>query len=285
MKRKLGLLLPLFLLTSCAQSPLAPEVLEPEQSQQVEEEAFTPYIEVINGLPTIFTSRTADIKVYLLLGNKNASVTVGGTKKSGGVVEGTFYDNAIEINGQVGDAIPDADPGVDGATFRGWAFYNEENENVWPDYYKTLENGINGLALKAIYDGTKTSGGGSGGGGGGGGGGGQPVVQANYGIKFSDGRTVAGTESGTDTQGRKQYLISGQAFNVGESFSLWDSSTDATWAIDLDPWSLGSTDGNPVWTNYLTKGTSSYHVDVAFTGDLYIKLSMEVGDQLYIGLK
>ena len=282
--RKLGLILPsLFLLASCG--PLSLPEVEPEEVLQQAEEAFTPYVTVENGLPTIYATKGGDATVYLMLGPK-ASITKAGVETKGDVAD-KFYENTVVYKAAPGTPLPTAaevNSGVDGATFRGWAFYNEENENVWPDYYDTVTVDIANKALKAIFDGTKTSGGGSGGGGGGGGGG-QPTA-TGFGIRFSDGTSVLGSESGTDHAGRKQYLISGQHFNVGDVFSLYDASTQATWAIDLDEWSLGATEGNlNVWTTYLTKGTDSYRVLKEFTGDLYIKLSMEVGDQLYIGLK
>ena len=267
MKKKLLMVLPLLMLMGCANVnvnnvPSAPIVEE--------EEEFVPYVTEVNGLPTIVTTRDLQTTTYLML--SKYGVIDGHIK---GKVADKFYEETVAFVAKIGDPLPIPTSTVEGATFRGWAYYGD-NENVWPDYYTTVP-AQEGLALKAIFDGTKTSGGGSGGG--------QPA-QSGFGIKFTNGNVSLGTASGKDSAGRDQYKITGQAFVTGDEFSLYDASSGGTWAIDLDGYSLGGTAANQdAWKAYLSKGETSYTVLQDFTADLYIKLSMTAGDQLYVELK
>ena len=150
MKNKLMLaILPLLALTSCGSNP----------------QAFVPYASHAGGIPTIHMSPSTHT-TYLML-SKYGYIEVESVKTYGvDVGEPYFYQNCIKLNLDAGETLPVAKSDVSGATFRGWAFYNEDNENVWPDYYDKVPT-ADGVALKAIFDGTN-AGGGSGGGGGGG---------------------------------------------------------------------------------------------------------------------
>lgn len=281
-KKYLLTLLPILALASCAKAPVESAPLSnlennPETVANVDE-GFIPYVDRENGLPVIHRSNS-EHTTYLMLSpfgsiegySGNISVDPG---------TNTHYEHTVVLKADAGDALPTAaqvKSSVTGATFRGWAYYDEDNEHVWPDYYTTVP-AKNGLALKAIFDGTITSGGGSGGGGGGGG---TPSQDSKYGIIFSNGDAVfAKAMADKDHAGRDQFLLSGQQFNVGDIFSLYDSSTGGKWAINLDEASFGGD------LSYLSVDTTAgtYTVNKAFKGNLYIKLSMAVGDQLYIGL-
>lgn len=123
--------------------------------------------------------------------------------------------------------------------------------------------------------------------GGSGGGGDTPITQG-YGLKFGDGTKVqAVATGGTDTQGRTEYKITGYQFKQGDTFQLYDFSNDATWVIDIDPWSFqtasDATASAARVATYVTKGTS-YTVVKDFTADVYIKLKNN-DDQIYFDLK
>ena len=107
-----------------------------------------------------------------------------------------------------------------------------------------------------------------------------PPAGTGYGLKFGDGTTVQATATGgTDWQGRTEYKISGYDFKKDSTFMLYDYSNGATWVINIDEASFG---GNT--SQYVSKG-SSYTVLKDFKADVYIKLSINVGDQIYFELK
>lgn len=153
MKSKLLLtILPLLALTSCGSNP----------------QAFTPFVDNSRGMPTIHNAHGDNPTVYLMLSPKGY-IEVDGIKTTGvNVPAPYYYENCIAWEAQLDSSLPVAKTDVDGATFRGWAYYdiNADEAPVWPKYYETLASEINGLALKAIFDGTNAGGGGGGGGGG-----------------------------------------------------------------------------------------------------------------------
>ena len=150
MKNKLMLaILPLLALTSCGSNP----------------QAFVPYVSHAGIIPTIHMSPT-EHSVYLMLTKYGYIELSPGVKTYGEDQPAPlYYQNCVKLNLDAGETLPVAKTDVAGATFRGWAFYNEDNENVWPDYYDKVP-ATSGMALKAIFDGTSAGGGGSGGGGG-----------------------------------------------------------------------------------------------------------------------
>ena len=149
MKNKLLLtVLPLLALTSCGQNP----------------QAFTPYVDYVGGIPTVHNLPGNGLKVYLMLSRKGY-IEVSGAKQTGVNVPEKYYENCIVWEAEADTELPVAKSEVADVTFRGWAFYNEDNDNVWPDYYTKVTADINDKALKAIFDGTNAGGGGGGGGG------------------------------------------------------------------------------------------------------------------------
>lgn len=241
---------------------------------------FTPYLSYENNLPVIHRDGS-EHTTYLMLSPFGSIVDYEGISTKGEVSD-KYYENTVVLKAEAGTALPTAEQvqtTVEGASFRGWAYYDESNDNVWPDYYKTVPT-ENFVALKAIFDGTITSSGG--------GGGGSPSQSSKYGIIFGDGTTSFGSPmEKTDEQGRSQYLIKGQSFKKNDVFSLYDASTKGTWVINLDGYSLGGTAENQeAWKSYLSVDFDKqiYKVLQDFKGDLYIKLAPEpLGDQLYIG--
>lgn len=130
-----------------------------------------------NGLPTI-SLRDSSHVTYLMLSPFGSIENYEGVSAKGEVSD-LFYENTVVLKAEPGTALPNATQvvsSVAGATFRGWAYYDESNEHVWPDYYDKVP-ATSGLALKAIFDGTNAS---SGGGSQGGGGGGGEVAQTTY---------------------------------------------------------------------------------------------------------
>lgn len=116
------------------------------------------FLNMENGLPTIHI-RDSEHVTYLMLGMYGSIENYEGISTKGKVAD-KFYENTVVLKADAGTALPDATQvktSIKGATFRGWAYYNEDNENVWPDYYTTVQT-TNGLALKAIFDGTDAGG-------------------------------------------------------------------------------------------------------------------------------
>lgn len=150
MKNKITLVfLPLLALTSCANNP----------------EAFTPYVEYLtNGLPAVHFNENSSFTTYLML-SRYGELEISGAPVKGEVAD-KFYEETVVWLAEPGTELPVAKSTLPNVTFRGWAYYNEENENVWPDYYTTVQN-TEFLALKAIFDGPQGGGGGGGGQGGG----------------------------------------------------------------------------------------------------------------------
>lgn len=142
-KKILFTIIPLFILSSC---------------QGVD--AFKPYLSEENNLPTIHLDASNHV-TYLLLSPFGSIENYEGISTKGKVSE-KFYENTVVLNAAAGTLLPDATQvvsSVNGATFRGWAYYDENNENVWPDYYTQVPT-ANELALKAIFDGAEGEGGG-----------------------------------------------------------------------------------------------------------------------------
>ena len=279
--KSLFTLLPLLALVSCA------------SKGAIQNKAESPFVHGYdeNGIPTAaFKATAGDFVTYLMMGPFGYLSMDGAPQK--GVVSDLFYENTIIWNGVPGSDLPDASvvkTTVSGAQFRGWAYYNEENDHVWPDYYETVPS-TEGVALKAIFDGTdaggNTGGGGSGGGGGSQGGGG--TTQTGFGIIKGDGTSFIGESKGKNFEGYDEYLVSGVSFTTGETFSLYDPSTLGKWVVDINPYSFspdpehGTEDPERV-ASYLTKGETSYTVNKDFKADLYIQILYQQ-DRLYIQL-
>ena len=280
-KKYLLTLLPLLGLIGCTAQNAEPHIQEHEPYFERSEE---------NGLPAVgFRDNNSTFKTYLMMG-PFGYLSVDGAPVKGAVSE-LFYENTIVWLGDAGSVLPDASivkTTVNGATFRGWAYYDENNDHVWPDYYATVPT-TEGLALKAIFDGTdaggNTGGGGSGGGSGGGGGG---TTQTGYGILVNGTQPYIGVSKGTNFEGYDEYLVTGVTFEVGDKFALYDPSKLSTWSVDINPYSFspdpehGTSDPERV-ASYVTKGATDYTVNIAFTGDLYIQI-MYQQDRLYIQL-
>lgn len=154
MKKKLLLgLLPILMLASCTNEK--GEIVNP----------FTFFID--NGVPTFRAEGGSDFVTYLMM-SKYGRILVDGTPVAGGTVEEKFLENCYKWEFDAGADLPSKEmvaSTVEGATFRGWAQYNE---NVYPDYLTKVPS-TSGQCVYAIFDGTNASGGGQGEGGGGGG--------------------------------------------------------------------------------------------------------------------
>lgn len=107
--------------------------------------------------------------------------------------------------------------------------------------------------------------------------GGDTPVAEGYGIIFEGGTKVQANEAGTSPDGKQQYSILGQDFEVGDKFALYDFGKQVSWTIALDSASL-----NKQYTDYIEKTNDWYTIKKAFKGDLYIKLKLNA-DELYIG--
>lgn len=153
MKKKYLSLLPLLLVVSCS------------NQVAVGNEEFVPYVYESEGHTILRANATSSHVTYLMC-SLYGYVDVAGVPEKGKVDE-KFYENTITYIAEPGQKLPEAKSEV-GATFRGWAYYDPNNDNVHPDYYQRVPE-TNGLALKAIFDGAD-NGGGQGGGGSGGGG-------------------------------------------------------------------------------------------------------------------
>ena len=168
MKKLLLSIASLFLLAGCATASAnktLQEVIEPKESISLNEEV-KPVVVYGSRRPAIYPRGASNHTTYLLLSPFGSITTTGAPVK--GTVDELFYENTVEWKAEPGTPLPSAGEvatSVIGATFRGWAYYDEDNDNVFPDYYENVPV-KNGLALKAIFDGTVSGGGGGGGGGG-----------------------------------------------------------------------------------------------------------------------
>ena len=263
MKNKLMLtILPLLALASCGSNP----------------QVFTPYVDYVNGMPTVHNAPgDGNLTVYLMLSPKGY-IEVNSAKTTGVDVPEKFYENCIAWEGAKDSSLPVAKTDVSGATFRGWAYYNEDNENVWPDYYDKLETGINGLALKAIFDGTSA-------GSGGGGGGGSSLPTSGYGLLMSDGSYALGTHKGTNDDGKDEYLCASVKFTADTTVQMYDFGTSTGWIVTINSYSFGDTGGTGTAADaYLSVGVGKWTVKKDFTADVYIQLKMN-DDTIYFELK
>ena len=98
-----------------------------------------------------------------------------------------------------------------------------------------------------------------------------------YGLQINGSRVVDAPKFGdTDAQGRVQYKASCVELKNGDKIKLINLSCDATWMIDIDPYgAYQSFEGGKDAGLLTCTADGSY--------DFYIKLSMEVGDLVYIG--
>ena len=272
-KRSLFTVLPLLALVGCAGG--------------VEKAPFY-LVEYENGLPVVSTRNDPSDHITYLMMSPFGYLSLDGAPVKGEVTE-LFYENTIVWKANAGSELPGVDvvkTTVSGASFRGWAYYDEENDHVWPDYYTTVPS-ADGVALKAIFDGTN-AGGNTGGGGGSGGGGGGGTTQTGFGIIKGDGTAYIGQSKGTNFEGYDEYLVSNVSFAVNDTFSLYDPSTLGKWVVDINPYSFspdpehGTSDPARV-ASYVTKRETDYLVNQAFTADLYIQI-MYQQDRLYIQL-
>ena len=279
--KRLLTLLPLLAIASCSTNG---ETLMGEPEPHFERS-------VVNGLPALgFRNNESSHVTYLMMGPFGYISADGVPVK--GAIDDLHYENTIVWNGDAGSALPDATAvktTVNMSTFRGWAFYDEDNDHVWPDYYTTVPS-KSGVALKAIFDGTDAGGntgggGGSGGGGSGGGGGGSAP---GFGIIKGSGEYKIGDSKGVNMDGYDEYLVSGMSFAVGDTFALFDASTMGTWSVDINEYSFAPDPTAPTpdparVASYVTKNATDYTVNTAFTGDFYIQIKYQ-SDRLYIQL-
>ena len=98
-----------------------------------------------------------------------------------------------------------------------------------------------------------------------------------YGLQINGTKVVDAPKYGDpDYQGRVQYKASCVELAAGDVVKLINKSCDATWMVDLDPYGEYQSFEGGATANQLTcKKAGKY--------DFYIKLSMEVGDILYVG--
>ena len=275
MKKKFLSILPLLALVGCAGGV----------NSAIQSDYLVTYQ---NGLPVVSSRDNPSEHVTYLMMSPFGYLSLPGAPVKGEVSE-LFYENTIVWNFDAGEDLPKVDEvksTVSGATFRGWAYYDEENDHVWPDYYTTVPS-QNGVALKAIFDGTD-AGGNTGGGGSGGGGGGGVTTAQGYGILVNGETVKIGVSKGTNFEGYDEYLVSGYSFSIGDTFALYDPSTLASWSVDINPYSFSpdpehGTDDPARVASYVTKRDTDYLVNKAFTADLYIQL-MYQQDRLYIQL-
>lgn len=149
MKKKYLTVLPLLLVTGCS------------MQQATSGGEFTPYFYESEGHTVLRLDANIEFTTYLMC-SRYGYVDVTGVPEKG-KVDDKFYENTITLKAAPGTPLPEAKSEV-GATFRGWAYYDPDNDNVHPEYYSVVPQ-TEELALKAIFDGPE--GGGSGGGGGG----------------------------------------------------------------------------------------------------------------------
>ena len=284
-KKLLFTLLPLVALVGCNAKTAAPK------HHFVDNSSFERGYDEETGLPTVgFRDNDSTFKTYLMLSPFGYLSLPGAPVK--GDVSDEFLENTVVWTGDSGTALPGKDTvktTVNGATFRCWALYNEDNDdNVWFDEITTVP-AVEGMALKAIFDGTDAggnSGGGSGGGGSGGGGG--STTQSGFGIMKNGSEQIQGQSKGTNFDGYDEYYVPSVSFAAGDKFALLDLSSLSTWSVNINPYSFDPNPAHPSEdpsrvASYVTKNSTDYTVKQAFKADLYIQI-MYQQDRLYIEL-
>ena len=275
MKANLLLILPAMLLASCSTTQVQSYV-------NVDDETVIYYAD---GLPHVRKDGSTHV-TYLLM-SPYGSLNVSGASVKGEVSE-KFYENTIVWEAAAGTPLPssasEVTSSVTGATFRGWAYYSEDSEEIFPEYYKTVPS-TSGLALKAIFDGTISSGSGEGGGGSGGGGGGG-TTQTGFGIYFSDDNKVSGAAKGVNMDGRDEYLCSSVSFTENQTFKIYDFANSVAFIEDFNfnQWSFGSQGDGAKISSYVTVEGSAWKAVKAFTADVYIQLKYQ-DNCIYFELK
>ncbi len=250
MKKKLIALLPLLFLVGCAQTEVGASSAEYVLTYE-------------NELPVVHKDNSNYI-TYLKL-SPYGRLSVDGSLVAGIDIPEMFYENCVAYEAAAGSTLPVAVSTLDDVVFRGWYQYNN---NIFPDKIEKVPT-TSGQCLTAIFDGPT---GGSGG-----------EATSGFGIIFSDGTKVCGVK-GEESEGFQQYVIYGQSFTQGQSFSLYDFSTGGKWVVDINAYSFGDANGTGTnWKNYLSKGTDSYTVLKEFTADMYLKIKMGE-DNVYFGL-
>ena len=183
-----------------------------------------------------------------------------------------FLDNTVIVTVDRGSTLPDGSviiSSVNGSTFSHWVDRDTtEIVTTAPDKEESI--------LVAVFQG--------------GGGGNTPtptdkLPTSGFGFLFSDNTRYALAVECTGNEeyyeGRKQYKIASLDFFKDDLFTLFDFGNRARWTIDLNPYSLDSNPGE-----YITIEGGYYKVLKNFSAvNIYIQLSIELGDRLYMGLK
>ncbi len=148
MKKILFLISTLFLLGGCASNADSSNF---EENDVIDNENKI-VLRYENRLPTVYRG-SSNFTTYLLL-SPFGSIDIEGVEVQP-VVSDLFYENTVVWKAEPGTDLPTPEQvksSVPGAAFRGWAYYDEDNDNVFPDYYTKVPV-KEGLALKAIFDG------------------------------------------------------------------------------------------------------------------------------------
>ena len=216
-----------------------------------------------------------DVVTYLVLGKYG---TFKGNK--GENIASLYLENTIKFEAKAGDALPtkeDVKSSVEGSEFTKWVAYEGKGE---PTVYLTVPQAHNVILYAQFSGGT----GGNYEGGGSGGGEVDDLPTSGYGILFNDNKTYeVATKSGdADFQGRTQYVCPSHSFKAGDVFQIYDFEHKAGWVTNVDEYSLGGSEGSPVWQTYFTKGESWYTVIADFNASVIIKLKYG-DDMIYVG--
>ena len=284
-KKLLLLALPLLALTSCGQAGVnvVDSVISGEENFELkieEKDNFTIYYQ--NGIPHI--TRAGSSHVTYLMMSPFGSLNVAGANVKGEVSE-KFYENTIIWEAEAGTPLPSSASevvsSVSGATFRGWAYYSEDSEEIYPNYYKTVPL-QDGLALKAIFDGTESSGGG---------GGDTPTptptpTQTGFGIYFSAEKIIPGVAKGTNMDGRDEYYCASVQFEAGDKFKIYDFKEKVSFIDDFafNPWSFGSAGNGANIATYLKGSGDAWEALRSFKADVYVQLKYQ-DNAIYFELK
>lgn len=227
-----------------------------------------------------------EVTTYLVIGQYGLF-----NNKPGESISSKFLDYAVEYKAAAGSALPtgtEVTSRVSGSRFVSWQSY--EGNGATKEY--TIVPATSGTILYAKFSGgdginpDQDEGGGD-----------TPAPQpteTGFGIRYSyltpgeneRDMTVHATHNGKDQTGvYEEHIINNLQLVEGDCFQLYDFGNNASWVDDVDGYSFkGTSASSKIWMSYIEKTPNYYRVLHTCVVNLYMKLNIEVGNNIYFGL-